>query len=200
MFQIKGKVLPFVKTYAPVYYVRITALLANGAFDAIAPYHNTVKGIHSSIQKRPENERTIRNKNTAIAYASLRILNKLLPSGRYIWENELIMAGLDPQDISTDITTPNGIGNFVADRIINTRMDDGMNQEGNDKTYHKARYSDFVSYKPKNDPYEIKFPDNWQPLINEVDYGVYASQVHVVPQYGRETPYSIVYGTNTSEK
>jgi hypothetical protein len=191
LFQIKEKVLPFVRTYAPIYYVRITTLLANGAFDAIAPYHNTVKGIYSSIQKRPESERTIRNKNTAIAYASLRILNKLLPSGRYVWENELIMSGLDPEDISTDLNTPIGIGNFVADSIINARMNDGMNQEGNDKTYHKARYSDFVSYTPKNTPYEIKFPDNWQPLINEVDYGVYAAQVHVVPQYGSETPYSI---------
>ena len=45
LLQIKAKVLPLVKTYAPIFYVRITALLANGAFDAIAPYHNTVKGI-----------------------------------------------------------------------------------------------------------------------------------------------------------
>ena len=118
-------------------------------------------------------------------------MNKLLPSSRYVWENELIMAGLDPQDISNDITTPIGIGNYVAESIINARMDDGMNQEGNDKVYHKARYSSLFKYEPKNSPYEIKYPDNWQPLINEVDFGVYASQVHVVPQYGSEIPYSL---------
>ena len=191
LFKIKEKMLPIVKPYGPIYYVRITALLANGAFDAIAPYHNTAKAIYSTIPKRPEIERTVQNKNIAIAYASLRILNKLLPGARFVWENELRLAGLNPEDISTDLTTPIGIGNVVAEMVLNVRMNDGMNQEDNDKSYHKQKYFNSISYSPKNTPYEITFPDNWQPLIREVSYGEYAAQEHIVPQYGNVVPYSL---------
>jgi hypothetical protein len=191
LFQIKNKVLPVLQSYAPIFYTRITTLLSNGAYDSIAPYHATAKPLYSTtIPKRPENERTIRNKNIAIAYASLRILNNLLPSARYIWETELRNAGLDPDDISTDLTSPIGIGNTVSENVLNFRINDGMNQEGN-TVYHKARYSDTVSYKPKNSPYEITSPDHWQPNIEKSDYGVFSSQVHVVTQYGTVKPYSL---------
>jgi len=50
--------------------LRVTALLTNGWFDAIAPYHPTAVGVYSNLGRRPSAEHaTNRQRNIAILYA-----------------------------------------------------------------------------------------------------------------------------------
>src|SRR5215510_3547946 len=95
--------------------LRITTLLANAWFDAIAPYHPTAVGVYSRINRRPPSEgETNRNKNIAIMYASYRVLNSLLPKKASDWRAMMLWAGLNPDDASTDTTTAVGIGNVAG--------------------------------------------------------------------------------------
>ena len=59
--------------------LRTTTLLNHVWFDAIAPYSDLAVGISSTIPRRPVGERTDTNRNTAIFYASLRMLESLYP-------------------------------------------------------------------------------------------------------------------------
>jgi hypothetical protein len=59
--------------------LRVTTMVTNAWFDAIAPYHPTAVGVASSLGRRPSSEATQANKNIAIIYASYRVLNSLLP-------------------------------------------------------------------------------------------------------------------------
>ena len=60
--------------------LRITTIIANAWFDAIAPYHGTAVGVYSRLGRRPAVESaTNRNKNIALIYTSYRVMNSLLP-------------------------------------------------------------------------------------------------------------------------
>jgi hypothetical protein len=48
--------------------LRITTLITNAWFDAIAPYHPKAVGVYSSIERQPASEATLFNKNVATAY------------------------------------------------------------------------------------------------------------------------------------
>src|SRR5687767_14034524 len=66
--------------------LRMTTLITNGWFDAIAPYHPTAVGVYSALGRRPVAEAvTNRNKNVAIMYASYRVLNSLFPRHLADW-------------------------------------------------------------------------------------------------------------------
>src|SRR5262245_55175889 len=56
--------------------LRVTTLITNGWFDAIAPYHPSAVGVYSRLGRRPAAEAaTNRRKNIAIMYASFHVLN-----------------------------------------------------------------------------------------------------------------------------
>jgi hypothetical protein len=192
-YHIKSLTLPVLRQVDPIIYIRVTTILSNGAFDALAPYVQTARGMYSNIEKRPENERTIRNKNIAIAYSSLRILNSMLPNYAILWSNAILNASLNPNDSSLDLTSPVGIGNYAAKNVLNFRLSDGMNQEGNffGNKYNRRYYEDCIDYVPKNNPYLLISPNNWQPSIENFGNGIFRAQVHMSPQYGSIKSYSI---------
>ena len=192
-YHIKSLTLPVLRQVDPIIYIRVTTILSNGAFDALAPYVQTARGIYSNIEKRPENERTIRNKNIAIAYSSLRILNSMLPNYAILWSNAILNASLNPNDSSLDLTSPVGIGNYVAKNLLNFRQSDGMNQDGDffGNKYNKRYYEDYVGYVSKNAANLLISPNNWQPTIENFGNGVFRAQIHMFPQYGSIKLYSI---------
>ena len=126
LYHIKTLTLPILRQLDPVLYIRVSTILSNGAYDALAPYRETARGIYSNIPKRPEKERTIRNKNIAIAYSSLRVLNIMLPNYANVWYNTILNVSLNPNDSSIDLNTPIGIGNYAAKSVLNFRLSDGM--------------------------------------------------------------------------
>ncbi len=177
--------------------LRTTTLLNNVWFDAIAPYGETSVGICSTIPRRPAAERNDTNRNIAIFYASLRMLDSLFPTYTSEWEAMMQGVGLDPFDTSVDLTTPVGIGNFAGQSVVNVREHDGMNQLGDEvnpslreRTDIGRPYWDYTGYRPKNTPYELRWPGRWQPAITDNGYGLFEVQQFITPQYANVLPFS----------
>jgi hypothetical protein len=172
--------------------LRTTTVATNAWFDAISPYSDTAVGVYSSIPRRPESERTDRNRNIAILYASKHVLDSLLPQYADDWDQLLIDAGVDPNDTSTDPSTPVGIGNVAGAAVVAARENDGMNQLGDadGRTYNRRRYADYTGYEPVNTPYELSDPRRWQPDIITSENGLFFGQTFVTPQLALTSPYS----------
>src|ERR671912_483668 len=78
--------------------LRITTIITNAWFDAIAPYHPTALGVYSRLGRRPAQERTDANRNVAILHASYQVLNSLLPRHTAQWRSMLTGVGLNPDN------------------------------------------------------------------------------------------------------
>jgi vanadium-dependent haloperoxidase-like protein/uncharacterized protein DUF6851 len=172
--------------------LRVTTIITNAWFDAIAPYHPTAVGVASKLGRRPASEATQANKNIAILYASYRVLNSLLPEHRDDWRQMLIDAGLDPDDDRRDLSSPVGIGNRAGLAVVAAREHDGMNQLGDEggRGFNRAPYADYLGYQPVNTAHELRDPSRWQPLVVSDGSGVFRVQQFVTPQMRATRPYS----------
>jgi hypothetical protein len=172
--------------------LRFTTMLTNAWFDATAPYHVTAVGVYSRIDHRPPEERTNRNINIAILYASYRTLNSLFPSFAGNWKSMMESVGLDPGYVVENKETPEGIGNFAANAMLAVREYDGMNQLGSEgESYNPQPYADYTGYSPVNTAYELNDPSRWQPGIVVSPFGITRVQQFVTPQYAWVIPYSL---------
>jgi hypothetical protein len=135
-------------------------------FDAWAAYDAKAVGTRLGGRlRRPAAERTDASKAKAIAFAMYRALLFVHPEDSDWIRGEMKRIGHDPDDASTDVTTPQGIGNVAASAVIDFRRRDGSNQLG-DEVGSKTRqpYSDYTYYEPVNPGDEIRDPDRWQPI------------------------------------
>ena len=174
--------------------LRATTLITNGWYDATAPYHPTAVGVYTRLGRRPAAEATQRNINTALLYASYRVLLNLLPDRTATWRAMMTDVGLDPDDGSTDTATPEGLGNVGGLGVVTGRQNDGMNQLGNEgRTFNQMPFMDYTGYAPVNTAYRLHNPSRWQPDVQRQGLGLYKVQQFVTPQYALVEPYS--YGT-----
>jgi hypothetical protein len=141
------------------------------------------------IPRRPENERTRRNKNIAISYALHTIYSKLASS--YSAKVQLFLndLGLDPTDDSLDLATPIGIGNFAALKVYEARMSDGMNELGdwNGKKYNRIPFEDYTNYVPFKEG-ELKNAGHWSPPT-DYENGMPIERKYSFPQLRLVKPY-----------
>lgn len=172
--------------------LRHTTLASHAWYDALAPYHPTAIGVSSNLGRRPAGERTQRNKNIAMFYASYRVMQSAMPTFGPLWRQMLTSVGLDPDNGSEDLATPIGIGNVAGRRIAAERERDGMNQLGDEggQKYNRRPYEDYTGYRPVNTPQTLINPSRWQPLIGTNGLGTFSAQQFVTPQWGRTRPYS----------
>ncbi|NOU51021.1 vanadium-dependent haloperoxidase [Pseudoalteromonas sp. JBTF-M23] len=171
--------------------LRITALLTNAWFDAIAPYHETAVGVYSKIRRQPAKKRnSYRHMNIATMYASYQVLSNLLPEHEDKWREMMQKAGLNPDKKQINQSTAIGIGNLAGLAVVQARQNDGMNQLGNDDVGAGTAYADSTRYSPVNTAYEIENPSRWQPNMSEHRYGQYSIQQFVTPQLKDTKPYS----------
>lgn len=173
--------------------LRATAFTTNAWFDAAAPYHPTAVGVWSRLPRRPASESvTNRNMNIALLYATYRVNVSLFPNRVMTFRAMLSNVGLDPDDDSTDVTTPVGIGNVAGNAIVEGRINDGMNQLGTEggREFNPMPYADYTGYRPVNTAYQLSFPSRWQPDVQRKGGGIYRVQQYVTPQYALVEPYS----------
>lgn len=142
---------------------RILALVWTAAFDAWSRYDDVATPMYLKIERRPANERTLSNKEKAISYALYRAMLTYYFSDSVLLRQKMIDFGFDPDDQSTDTTSPAGVGNLAAKSVIEARMDDGSNQSGQMPGADGARYSDYTGYQPVNTADKLTDLVRWQP-------------------------------------
>jgi hypothetical protein len=173
--------------------LRTTTVITNAWFDALAPYHPTAVGVYSRLGRRPAAEAaTNRQKNIALLYASYHVVNSLMPRFNAEWRAMLTSVGLDPDDASTSLTSPVGIGNKAGRAVAAAREQDGMNQLGDEggTVYDRRPYANYTDYQPVNTAYRLVNPSRWQPNLVTPGNGTFFVQQFVTPQWGLTEPYS----------
>lgn len=176
----------------PTILSRQMAIWATAMYDAWAAYDDrAVSATSPHISRRPEDERTLANKNKAISYASYRaLLGVFQPDAEYL-AKRMTALGYDPEDRSTDWTTPQGVGNFAAQAVLNSRRHDGSNQFGDEPGCDGTPYSDYTGYQPVNTPDECVDPDRWQPITFTRPDGTTFTPGYLTPQWHLVRPFAL---------
>ncbi|HLK03906.1 MAG TPA: vanadium-dependent haloperoxidase [Candidatus Acidoferrum sp.] len=120
---------------------RATAIVHTCMYDAWAAYdERAVETQLGGALRRPASERTQANKEKAISYAAYRALADLFPGDtETVYKPLMRELGYDPEDKSTDIETPAGIGNVACAAVLEYRHRDGANQLGDEGNPEKSR-------------------------------------------------------------
>ena len=145
---------------------RSIAIVYTSIYDAWAAYDPIAKPTQPGIPQRPVAENTIPNKETAIHYAAYRALLNQFPAVSALFTSKMTALGLNPADVSTNLTTPVGIGNKAAELVLAFRLTDNSNQANG-----YADTSGYVSVNPPLNPFfptpaeDIPNPARWQKLV-----------------------------------
>lgn len=194
------EVIPAIATMSPAgndapLVLRVTTMLTQAWFDALAPYHPTAVGISSRLCRRPHTAVTDRHRNIAVLRASVPVLTSLFPDRAEQWRR--MVDDLIPADPCGEDAEAVAIGDAAGHAVVRDRVHDGMNQLGDHagRRYHRQPYADTTGYAPINpadlDPAtELVDPSRWQPLTVAARTGVYRSQQFITPQLARTRPYS----------
>jgi hypothetical protein len=144
---------------------RMLAIVVTAMYDAWAAYDEKAVGTRLRGKlRRPKAEHTIANKEKAIAYGIYRALLFIFPEDEQWLAEQMRKQGYDPSDTSTDVTTPQGVGNVAAAALIEYRRHDGANQFGDEVGSNGVPYSDWTFYHPVNPPDTVNDPDRWQQI------------------------------------
>ncbi|HMP80143.1 MAG TPA: vanadium-dependent haloperoxidase [Pirellulaceae bacterium] len=174
----------------PTILARTLAIWATAMFDAWAAYDATAVGSRlGGALRRPEEERTLANKEKAISYASYHALVFVYPESSGFLAEQMRNLGYDPDLISDDPTTPEGIGYLAASALIEYRKNDGANQLGNERGGNGKPYSDYTFYRPVNPPDRIIDPDCWQPITFTRPDGTKFTPGFLTPHWYRVKPF-----------
>jgi hypothetical protein len=141
--------------------------------------------------RRPENERTLKNKKKAISYASFHALLGVYPDDKKFLVEEMKKAGYEPSLRSTDTKTPEGVGIAVAQAVLEYRMRDGANQLGDEAGGNGKPYADYVFYTPIKTADQINDPDHWQPIPFTKPDGSKITPGFLTPHWHRVKPFAI---------
>jgi hypothetical protein len=143
---------------------RYLGLIFISIFDAWSRYDAQAIPVYlQGVDRRPEEERSLKNKEIAISYAALRALNEYYYTDSMLFREFVQEMGLDPDDRSLDPSTPSGIGNLAAKAVIDARRNDGSNQYGEAEGGDGSPYFDYTGYAPVNSPDENLDLNRWQP-------------------------------------
>jgi len=180
----------------PTILSREMAIAVTAMYDAWAAYDAKAVGTRLGGKlRRPPAERTQANKEKAIAYATHRALVELYPEDAKWLDDQMRALGFDPRDTSTDVTTPQGVGNTVTAALLAYRKSDGANQYGDAPGSSGKPYSDYTGYKPRNPPDSVVDPDRWQQIPFSDGKGGTIYVDYLTPHWGKVKPFVLEVGT-----
>jgi len=173
----------------PAVAARAFAITHTCIFDAWAAYDEAANGTQlGSSLRRPKSDRTVANKEKAVSFAAYRALADLFPNQRTTLLDPLMNSlGYDPTHLSTDVSTPSGIGNVACQAVLDFRHRDGSNQFGD---LHPGAYSDYTGYTPANHAGMLNDLNRWQPLLTN---GV--AQTWQLPHWCLVVPFALTAGS-----
>ena len=169
---------------------RAFGMVHTAMYDAWSAYDPTA--VSTQLQdtlQRPASENTVNNKLQAMSYAAHRVLNNLFPGSAAEFDAVMEELGYDPSLVSVDQASPAGVGQAMADALIEFRQQDGSNQLGLHPNSNGNAYSDFTNYEPSN-PIGNSFNiELWTPELVPIDEGP-ANQNFLTPHWGRVEAFS----------
>lgn len=175
---------------------RAYAMVHTAIYDAWSAYDPLATGTQLGDDlQRPLSENTNFNKTRATSFAAYRVLSELFPTQVGIFNELMAQFGLDPNNTTTDITTPAGIGNVSAEALLKFRRNDGSNQLGNDPNGDGTPYSDISGYEPINPPGDPTNIERWTPErvpINAEPGQEDRIQTFLTAQWGNLIPFSSI--------
>lgn len=143
---------------------RYLGLIFVSIFDAWSRYDEKAIPVYlSDVERRPDAEQTLANKEKAISYAAFRALSEYYYSDKEMYADFMRELGYDPDNESLDPSTPEGIGNLAAQAVIAARKGDGSNQYGEEEGSNGEPYFNYVGYEPVNSADQNVDPNRWQP-------------------------------------
>ncbi|AFZ42799.1 Hemolysin-type calcium-binding region [Halothece sp. PCC 7418] len=150
---------------------RAYAMVHTGIYNAWAAYDPIALSTQLPRElQRPPAEQTKANQQEAMSFAAYRILTDLFPSEVALFDNLMAELGFDPDNRTTNLSTPAGVGNVSAQALLEFRRQDGSNQLGTDPNGEIALpYSDTSNYQPVNSPDETRIIDQWTPERVPID-------------------------------
>src|SRR2546427_4020776 len=118
----------------PPMVARALAIVQTSVFDAWAAYDHRAVGTRlGGALRRPPPERTPANINAAISFAAYRAAVDLFPGDRAsVFDPLMRRLGLDPANATTDLRSPEGVGNLAAQARPGYRPHDGPNPLGHE--------------------------------------------------------------------
>jgi hypothetical protein len=181
---------------APTTGARELAIVATCMYDAWSAFDPVAVPTQpgNGVAKQTGAAVTDANKQLAMSYAAYRAEADLFPTLVGTGTPaavEAALAGVDPSNLSTDTTTPAGIGNLAAAAVIAYRHNDGANQLGNLPVGNPTGvpYADYTGYVPVNSPTSIVNPNAWQPLLVPAAGGGFTTQKYSTPFFGLVQPF-----------
>jgi hypothetical protein len=179
----------------PTILSRTMAIVLTSIYDAWAAYDDVAVGTRlGSELRRPAPERTQANKQKAIAQAAYRSLLFVYAEDAEWIRAQFRAKGFDPDDDSTDLRTPQGVGNAAATAVIEYRRRDGANQLGDDPGGDGRPYSDTTGYRPKNTPEKIVDATRWMPIPFSDGRAGTVSPGFLTAQWYRVRPFALESG------
>jgi hypothetical protein len=178
---------------------RALAIVHTCMYDAWAAYNERAVGTQlAGALRRPASERTLVNKEKTVSYAAYRALADVLPADTdSVYKPLMKQLGYDPDDRSTDIEMPAGIGNVACGAVLEFRHHDKSNQLGD---LAQGPYSDWSGYAAVNKPTslpvraEMSNPSHWQPLTFVNPTGELMTQRFQAAQWCFVTPFALSKG------
>lgn len=105
----------------PTILSRQMAIALTAMYDAWAAYDDQAAGTRlGGSLRRPPEERTQKNKEIAIAYATYRALADVYPADREWLAQQMRAAGLDPNGDTKDVTSRRASGTWLHRRCATT--------------------------------------------------------------------------------
>jgi hypothetical protein len=176
----------------PTVLSRTMAIVLTSMYDAWAAYDDVAVGTRRGGRlRRPAKERTRANKEKAIAYAAYRSMLFVYPDDAEWIGEQFRRRGHDPDDASTDPTTPQGLGNTAANAVADYRRNDGANQSGSEPGGNGEPYADYTGYRPKNRPGAVADPLRWMPIPFSDGKGGTFAPGFLTAHWGRVKPFAL---------
>jgi hypothetical protein len=178
---------------------RALAIVHTCIYDAWSAYDERALGTRLGASLRQaHSERRLENKNQAISFAAYRAAVDLFPAeDETVFRPLMLQLGYNPDDTSTDMRTPTGVGNVACNAVLRFRHRDRSNQLG-DLSPNGVPYSDYTGYVPVNapsvvpsDPATVADPNHWQPLQYFDATHTFVTQSFVGAQWYKVVPFAL---------